>query len=173
MCINLTPTCINFPSAETAFPPANTPSRVIGLPVGSCLRRVTLMTALIADRSDSPAAASSKPVRPNTTWRAAISSHGQSPANRRWRTVIAPAAAAGSSRTLRTTNLSNLRRGIKWENVPTNLFVQSKKRLEPLVHWRCTWKVCSFYTMSWLFSPSNSLKTVVLIIRGNRYLGKW
>lgn len=105
--MTVTHTCMSFPSAEPALPPTNSPSRVMGFPVGSCLSSVTLMTALGAERSVSTAAASSRPVWPNTTCRAAMSSHGQSPASRRWRTIIGSAVAAGSGCTSWTSKAAN------------------------------------------------------------------
>ncbi len=93
-------TCISFPSATPALPPANTPSRMMGLLVGSCFSSDTLIMALGAERSDSTAAASSRPVWPNATCEAAMSSHGQSPAKCCTGTLIALAAAAGPGHTL-------------------------------------------------------------------------
>lgn len=84
---------MSFPSAMPALPPTNTPSRVMGFPVGSRFSSTTLMTALRAGRSDS------RPGWPSTTCRAAMSSHGQSPARRRCGTVMASAAAAVPGRT--------------------------------------------------------------------------
>lgn len=87
------PTCMSFPSALPALPPTNTPSKVRGFPVGSCFSSVTLIIARRTGRSDS------RPCWPSTTCRAAMSSHGQSPAGRRCGTVMASAVAAGPGRT--------------------------------------------------------------------------
>lgn len=65
----------------------------MGFPVGSWFSSATLMSARRAGRSDS------RPGWPSTTCRAAMSSHGQSPARRRSGTVMASAAAAVPGRT--------------------------------------------------------------------------
>ena len=121
-----TPTCRSFPSAYPALPPTNTPSRVMAFPGGSCFISVTLMTALGA-RSDSTAAASSRPVWPNTTCRAAMSSQGQRPASLRWETVIALAAAADCGRTSWTSKLAATRscHSTRGEKMSPQSFFQS------------------------------------------------
>lgn len=73
----------------------------MGFPVGSCFSSVTLMSARKAGRSDS------RPGWPSTTCRAAMTSHGQSPARRRWGTVMASTVAAVPGRTWWTSKLAN------------------------------------------------------------------
>ena len=111
----------------------------MGFPVGSFFSSVTLMTARRAGRSDS------RPGWPSTTCRAAMSSHGQSPARRRWGTVMASAAAAVPGRTWWTSKQASTA-----DQNKTNMYTRPTSSFLPrrLQRSRCDPSVYSWRTAS-------------------------